>query len=516
MPPEASGDARDPDCKLHERANALEPLSEALMPEAPASVPCGNRLREGALGVGAVTFFVVSAAGPLVAIAGGYPVGMMLGNGAGIPATLLCCVAILLVFAVGYTAMSRHVVTAGGFYAFAARGLGGIAGGAAALIAVIAYNAMQVGLYGMFGAALRALVEQYAGLTLPWYVYSLLAVAVVAILGYRQVDLSAKILSFLVIGEYLAVLFLDAAILYRGGARGITLASFTPAAALSGSPAIALLFCFASFMGFEATTIYGEEARDPERTIPRATYLSVVLIGAFYAFSLWSLIVGAGADQLVAHLKSLPDPTRFLFEMSDLYVGPWLSATMSVLFVTSVFAGLLAFHNASARYFYALGREGVLPAGLGRTHPLHFSPHAGSMVQSVIGTAVVIIFAVARADPILTLFSWMTNLATLGVIALMALASAAVPAYFRRRGGEPPELLRTQLAPGLAALALLGVLVLAVIHFDVLTGSSGWMSVALPAILPLAACVGAARALHLRRTDPGRYRGLGLGMSAES
>jgi amino acid transporter len=480
--------------------------------EPPRPAAAANRLREGALGVGAVTFFVVSAAGPLVAIAGGYPVGMMLGDGAGIPAILLCCMAILLVFAAGYTAMSRHVVTAGGFYAFAARGLGGIAGGAAALIAVIAYNTMQVGLYGMFGAAVRALLLQYAQVDLPWYDYSLLAVVCVAVLGYRQVDLSAKILSVLVTGEYLAVLILDAAILRHGGAHGITLVSFTPAVAFSGSPAIAILFCFASFMGFEATTIYGEEARDPERTIPRATYLSVFLIGAFYAFSLWSLVIGAGAGELAAHLRSLADPTRFLFEMSDLYVGRWLSAAMSVLFVTSVFAGLLAFHNAAARYFYALGREGVLPAELGRTHPRHSSPHAGSVVQTTIGAIVVVAFAASRSDPVLTLFSWMTNLATLGVIALMALASAAVLAYFRRGERGREGWLRTQCAPAIAGLALSGVLVLAIVHFDVLTGSTSWMSIALPAILPVAACFGALRAWHLRRTDLVRYRGLGFGV----
>lgn len=483
------------------------------MSETHSVTASASGLRQGALGVGAVTFFVVSAAGPLTAIAGGFPVGMMLGDGAGIPAMLLCCMAILLVFAAGYTAMARHVVTAGGFYSFAARGLGGVAGGAAALIAIVAYNTMQVGLYGLFGAACRALVLGYAGVDLPWYGYSLLAVAAVAVLGYRQVDLSARILSVLVTGEYLAVLLLDVAILHRGGAHGVTLAPFKPAAALSGAPSIALLFCFASFMGFEATTIYGEESRDPARTIPRATYLSVFLIGAFYAFSLWSLVIGAGVGQLVPHLKSLADPTRFLFEMSTLYVGPWLSALMSVLFVTSVFAGLLAFHNAAARYFYALGREGVLPAALGRTHPRHSSPHAGSVTQTIIGLVVVVIFAAARADPVLTLFSWMTNLGTLGVIALMALASVAVPAYFRRRGPRGEGWIRTRIAPLVAGLALLGVLVLAVAHFDVLTGSSGLMTVALPAILLVAACGGAARGWHLRRTDPGRYRGLGLGMS---
>src|SRR5215469_8519875 len=193
---------------------------EALMSEPPARAASTNRLREGVLGVGAVTFFVVSAAGPLIAIAGGYPVGMLLGDGAGIPSALLCCTAILLVFTAGYTAMARHVVTAGGFYSFAARGLGGVAGGAAALLAVVAYNAVQVGLYGMFGAVLRALLQQYAGVALPWYDYALLAVVSVAVLGYRQVDLSAKILGVLVVGEYLAVLILDAAILRRGGANG--------------------------------------------------------------------------------------------------------------------------------------------------------------------------------------------------------------------------------------------------------------------------------------------------------
>lgn len=473
----------------------------------------GNRLRQGAVGVGAVTFFVVSAAGPLVAVAGGFPVGMMLGDGAGIPAMVLACVLILLVFAVGYTAMARYVITAGGFYAFAARGLGGVAGGAAALVAIVAYNAMQIGLYGMFGAAAHTLLLRYAGIDLPWYLYALLALASVAGLGYRQVDLSAKILSILVICEYLAVFTLDAAILRHGGAHGINLVSFAPSVAFSGSPTIAVLFCFAAFMGFEATTIYGEEARDPARTIPRATYLSVLLIGGFYAFSLWCLVIGAGADGLVAHLRALPETTGFLFEVTDRYVGHWLTAIMSVLFVTSVFAGLLAFHNAAARYFYALGREGLLPDRLGRTHVRHASPHIGSATQTAIGVVVVALFAASGADPVLTLFSWLTNLGTLGVIALMALASLAVPAFFARTGGS---LLRTRVAPYLAAAALLAVLVMAIANFDVLTGSEGVLSVLLPAAVPVAACLGGLRAWHLRRTDPERYRALGFGASPVS
>ena len=474
-----------------------------------------NRLREGAVGVGAVTFFVVSAAGPLVAIAGGFPLAMLFGDGPGMPAMLLACTAILLVFAAGYTALARYVVTAGGFYAFAARGLGGIAGGAAALTAVVAYNAMQVGIYGMFGAAARALLLRYAGIDFPWYGYALPAVATVAVLGYRQVDLSAKVLSVLVSCEYLGVLFLDAAILLRGGARGVTLQSFTPAAAFSGSPSIALLFCFAAFMGFEATTIYGEEARDPERTIPRATYLAVLLIGGFYVFSLWCLVVGAGAGGLVAHLRAMPDPTRFLFELADQYVGRWLSAVMSVLFVTSVFAGLLAFHNAAARYFYVLGRDGLLPSRLGRTHPRHSSPHAGSVLQTAIAAVVVAAYAALGANPLLSLFACVTNVGTLGVIALMALSSVAVLVFFSRRGAPSGGFLRTRTAPALAAAALFVVLALAVVHFDVLTGSKGVLRVLLPSIILAAGGLGALGAWRLRKTDPDRYRRLGGSEVAE-
>ena len=82
-------------------------------------------LRKGALGVGFIVFFVISAAGPLTAVAGGMPIGFLLGNGAGLPSLLLIVIAILLIFSAGYTAMARHVTHAGGFYAFIARGFGG-------------------------------------------------------------------------------------------------------------------------------------------------------------------------------------------------------------------------------------------------------------------------------------------------------------------------------------------------------------------------------------------------------
>ncbi|MBT2339990.1 MULTISPECIES: APC family permease [Pseudomonas] len=468
-----------------------------------------TELKRGALGVGFIIFFVVSAASPLSVIAGGFPIGIMLGNGAGTPALLILALLVLLAFSAGYTAMSRHMTNAGGFYAFTARGLGGLAGGAAGVLAMFAYNILQVGLYGMFGGVVSGTMASVFNLQLPWWCYSLLAMASVAILGYRKIDLSARVLSVVVIAEYLAILILDFAILRTGGDSGINLDSFDRSHVFSGTPSIGLLFCFAAFIGFEATTIYGEEARDPHRTIPIATYSSVLMIGGFYALSVWAMVVGVGADKIVPTLQALQDPTTFIYGMSDHFVGPHLTQVIRILFMVSIYAGLLAFHNAAARYFYAIGRDGLLPHRLGTTHRVHQSPHMGSALQSLIAAVVVLIFAALDADPILQLFAWLSNLATLCVILLMALTSAAVVVYFRRHPELKLGLWRGRILPVFSCLALLVVLALAVIHFDVLTGASVLLSYSLCAIIPVALIVGVGLAVRLRRFSPERFMALG-------
>jgi len=472
-------------------------------------ISSSTELKRGALGVGFIIFFVISAASPLSVIAGGFPIGIMLGNGAGTPALLLLALLVLLAFSAGYTAMSRHMTNAGGFYAFTSRGLGGLAGGAAGVLAMFAYNILQVGLYGMFGGVVSGTMASVFGLDLPWWTYSLLAMASVAILGYRKIDLSARVLSVVVIAEYLAILTLDFAILKTGGDSGINLDSFDRSHVFSGTPSIGLLFCFAAFIGFEATTIYGEEARNPHRTIPIATYSSVLLIGGFYALSVWSMIVGVGADKIVPTLQALQDPTTFIYGLSDHFVGPHLTRVIQLLFMVSIYAGLLAFHNAAARYFYAIGRDGLLHSRLGTTHRVHQSPHMGSVLQSLIAAVVVLIFAALDADPILQLFAWFSNLATLCVILLMALTSAAVFVYFRRHPELKLGLWRGRILPGFSCLALLAVLALAVIHFDVLTGASQLLSYGLCAVIPVALIVGVFLSVRLRKVSPERFAALG-------
>jgi amino acid transporter len=467
-----------------------------------------NRLRKNSLSTGAVTFLVVSAAAPLTAVAGGVPLSMLLGNGAGIPGAFLIVTAILLIFAVGYVAMARHVNNAGAFYAFAARGLGGGAGGAAALIAILSYNAMQIGVLGLLGAATSGLFAGF-GLTLPWWVWSYIAIALVAVFGYRSVDLSAKVLTVLVVLEYAVVLIFDFAVIGTGGDSGLSMAPFSLTQIASGVPAIGILFCFAAFIGFEATTIYSEEASNPEVTVPRATFISVTLIGLFYMFTSWLMVNAAGVDKLVPEIGGLADPTTFLFVLTDRYVGSWLTQIMAVLFVTSLFAGVLAFHNGVARYMYVAGREKLLPAAVGVTHPRFQSPHVGSVIQTVLAVVVVGLFAFTGQDPVLALFSWLTNIGTLGIVVLMAVTSISVVAFFRKNPGKESNPLKSLILPVIASAALVVTIYQIVINFGNLSGTSGFLGIFLPGLVVIAGIVGLFCATALKARSPADFELLG-------
>lgn len=467
-----------------------------------------NQLRKNSLGLIAVTFMVISAAAPLTGVAGAMPLAFMLGNGAGIPATFVFVTLVMLAFAAGYVAMSRHVTNAGAFYAYAARGLGGRVAGAVAITALVAYNAMQFGLIGLLGGIAAGIFGEF-GLVLPWWGWSLLAIALVGFLGYRQVDLSAKVLVFVVALEYLVVLIVDFAILGKGGAGGLSMNLFDSNAIFSGSLTAAMLFCLGCFIGFEATTIYAEEAREPEKTIPRATYLSVLMIGIFFVFTTWLMIVGVGADKLVPTIEGLPDPSLFFFDLAERYVGGPVPAISGILLVSSLFAALSAFHNYIARYSYVAGREGLLPDIFGRTHSSHQSPHIGSMVQTVGALIVLGFFAGMGLDPVLNMFTWVSQIGTLGVLGMMTVTSLAVIVFFRRSGHAGPAL-TTLVLPVVSGLVMAALFVYIFLHFGDLTGTTGGvLGVVLPSLIPAAAIVGYLLAARLQKTDPARFARMG-------
>jgi len=218
-----------------------------------ASAPA---LKKNAIGMWQIVFFVIAAAAPLTGMLGIIPVAIRLGNGAGVPGAFVAAGLILLVFSVGYAAMSRHVVNAGAFYAYLAQGLGRSFGVGGAFVAVVSYTTMQVGVYALFGFFATVILNPLLSLPVPWYAYSAVAIALVQFLGMRKLDLSGWVLGLFITLEMGILLALSLSIvLHGGGPQGFNVRPFAWREVASGHPGIAIMFALASFVGFEATAI---------------------------------------------------------------------------------------------------------------------------------------------------------------------------------------------------------------------------------------------------------------------
>ncbi|MEV4824548.1 APC family permease [Micromonospora sp. NPDC049274] len=467
-------------------------------------------LARGRLGIPSVVFFVIAAAAPLTVIAGGATTGYAVTGVTGIPVSYLVVAAVLALFAVGYVAMSRRIVNAGAFYTYVTRGLGRPAGVAAAMVALLAYNAMQIGLYGGFGAVLAQFLKSQYGWDTTWWACALIAWAVVAVLGLMRIDLNGKVLAVMLVAECAVALVFDAVMVSHPASGTVTFDTLAPSHVFAAGIGAALVTAITGFVGFEGTVVFSEETKDPRRTVPRATYIAVAITGLLYGLSAWAMSVATGPDRIVEAARA--DGTDLIFSLVSPHLGASVVTIGRILFITSLFAALPSFHHTVARYLFALGRERVLPAALGRTSRRTGAPKGGSILQSITALAVLIGYAVAGADPVVHLFFWVTVTGGLGVLVLMTVTSAAVVGFFARTGHtEGPW--RAAVAPLIAMLALSSILAITVREFDTLLGVSPhsplrWL---FPAVYGGAALAGAAWALILRATKPAIYRTIGLG-----
>lgn len=465
-----------------------------------------ERLAKNSVGVTEIVFFVVAAAAPLTAVVGASPPAFAFGNGAGVPGAFLLAGLLYVVFAVGFTAMSRHVGGAGAFYTYIAQGIGKPAGVGGALMALLTYSAVQIAIYALFGVFSSGALTPL-GVTLPWWAYSYMALIVVMLCGRRNIAFSGAILGVCMIAEIAILLLLDIGILVRGGGpEGMSLTSFAPSTVFGPGVGVAFVFVIGSFVGFEATAIFGEEAKNPEKTIPRATYVAVILITLFYAFSTWAIVQFYGPTQVQATANASLE--TFYFKAADTVLGVWSSQVMNALLITSLFACLLSFHNTLNRYFFALGREGLALRILGTVHERHGSPHVAGLFQSVTAAVIIGFFVLLNSDPYTLIFSWMSALAVLGILAVQILVCVAIISYFRKCD-HAHSTWTTTVAPIFSMLGLLCAFVLVVNNLSLLAGTENLIIDSFPVIVIAVGLLGAAFATHIRRRRPELYANLG-------
>ncbi|WP_344247566.1 APC family permease [Actinocorallia libanotica] len=448
-----------------------------------------------------IVFMVVAAAAPLVAMAGTVPLSMGSGNGAGVPGAYVVAMLTLLCFSVGYAAMARSITDGGGFYGYIARGLGRPVAASGAVLALTGYNGLVAALAGGIGYFLTEL----GGAPGPWWAWTLGAIAIMSALGYRNIDLSAKVLGVLMVCEIGVLVVFDAAVLVNRGLDAFQFTSFAPGTVFSGAPGVAFMFAFGSFVGYEAAALFSEETKDPARTVPRATYAAVLVIGLFYALTSWLMVGAMGAGRTGETARA--QEGDLFFHLTEQQLGETASALFGLLIITSIFASLVAGHQAASRYVFALARDGLAPAKLSAVHPAHGSPYMSSLAQAGFTVVVVVLFAVAGLDPYKTLVTVMSGLSTLGIVLLQALTSVACVVYFRRTGSG--GLLSTLIIPLVGCAGLLTAATLILVNFETLAHTESRLINALPYAVLVCAAAAALYALRLRKSDESRYVRIG-------
>ena len=233
----------------------------------------------------------------------------------------------------------------------------------------------------------------------------------------------------------------------------------------------------ASQLGLETILAFGEEARS-HKLLVRASLAGVAVLGGLLTVCAWALAALTGVD----HLDQITADTVF-GALGD-HLGYFVLVLAQMLLVSSILAALISVHQTVARYVFGLSRESVLPAAWGRVRRGQGVPFGGSLAQSAVGLAVIVVWALLGVDP-MVLFNWAAALAAVGLMTVMVTACAAAWRFFHRGGGGSESVFTRMIAPVAGMLAMGGLLAVTVANLHVLVGAAPGSAVVwlLPALV---------------------------------
>ncbi|HDR9268972.1 TPA: APC family permease [Burkholderia vietnamiensis] len=455
-----------------------------------------------------IVFFVLATNGPLTSLIGCVPYGVAYGNGIGISGSYLCVGLIYLFFAVGFTAMSRHVSNAGALYAYVGQGLGRPAGVGAAFMAVASYFVITLACYALLGFYISYFIGSLTGVAVPWWACTLAAAAVVHVFAINNVQFNGAVLFLLMIIEIgLIVAFNVKVAATGGGVEHFSLAPLHPANVLTSKFGTSLVFVVVAYMGFETTVIYANDVRNPNRSIPIATYVSVAIIMAIYVVSTVQMSIAFGYAEVVALAQK--SPADLWFAVTERVLGKQMVMVTNALLITSMLAAIISFNNATVRYWYSLGRDGIAFGSLGELSSNKRLPIRAANMQSVLMIALIVLFAVYRVDPVMVITPYLSIPAAIGIVCVQALTALAVIRFFRMRRERATPFIRWAVFPAIS-FAGFGYFLYAMIgNVSLMAGTSSTVVSILPWTTPAIAVAGAAFAIWLRHARPSVYGALG-------
>lgn len=351
---------------------------------------------------------------------------------------------------------TRRMAAAGSLYSLTAKGLGPTAAFACGCALLIGYGVLVMAAFtGAAGYLATLLARAGVGAAdgvVPFVVAVPLLGGLAALLLIRGIRPATRVMLLIETASIAMMLVVFGLLLVRNGLPHDLVRLGLPPPRPRDTAA-GVLPALAAFVGFEAAAALGVEARRPFRTVPRAVQGTAVACGLLYLFAAHAEQLG-GAD-LPGGLAAQREPVSALAAAQHL---EWLSVLLEAGIALSFFAAALAAATALVRVLFSMGREGIAPRVLGRTHPRFRTPHMAIAVALPLTAAVPIALRLAGIDMSRQL-PLLLNTATFGYLVAYLLVCVAAPVFLHRIGEltAGPVVVTALCAPAL--LAVLGAFV---------------------------------------------------------
>jgi amino acid transporter len=489
-------------------------------------------LARNALGLPQVLFCIVTGAAPIAAMLfNSY--WAVYGGGWAAPSAFIIATFGFTIFSVGYVAMARRVTAAGGFYSFVSHGFGQSLGMGTALLIAACYTVFAAGVTGVTAYFANTTINDWFSVDIPVWVIEFGTLAIMMLLAFFHIELTARILGTFLVIEVTALLVFGIATLFNPR-HGLVPEALVPwnffdssangskAAFGAGTIGAGFFGAFWSWIGFEMAPNYAEESRNPKKMMASATYISVIGLGILYTFIIWMLVVAYGKNGIIPGINAqVNGDTASVFYPATNRALDWiniggeslLTRVFEFTIVTGSFACQLAFFNTATRYFFSMGREGVLPRKLGRTHPTHHSAYVASTLVGVCCALIIggfLWYDSSTLGALLFLGTWVPLMGNVGILSIMALVSVAIIKYFATTARDEMHWFKTWVAPVVATAVMAVAVYLLVKYRTTLAGGVNPPFIEWVWLPPLLVFVlGIVLAQLYKTRDRARYDGIG-------
>lgn len=329
----------------------------------------GNHLRAGSVSPVATLFQSISFMAPAGAIVFSLGIAVPLAGNA-IPISVLIAGVACLLTAVALGQLASAIPSAGGLYAYATTGIGRKTGFMVGWFYIGAALTFPAAIFVLLGWYVESTLKGEGLIAIAWWVWLLLGVVLVFFLTYFDVRVSTRVSMILGSVEILIFLGLSFTMVFT---RPSQFSAFAPSTAPSTSGLFqGAIYGILAFTGFEIASTFGEEAKNPRRTVKYAIVLSALIIGLVLIFATYASVVGTKGN-LVKEFNS--DGGDLWNHLGRQFWGVgWVLVVFALL--NSVIANAIAAVNSGARLIYSMARVGAAPRYLKFIHRKHRTPSA--------------------------------------------------------------------------------------------------------------------------------------------